>query len=110
MHEKPSGFPGFKVSPAAYLIDGIQHNRLRRIIPAGCIAPDSRHKFAGSGAIPAIYWRTEFDQLLGLGQPKSHRHFEGQNVAAFAATGRASTRWHSYLVTYAASARPVATA
>ena len=28
MHEHPQGFPGFKVSPAAFLIDGIQHNRL----------------------------------------------------------------------------------
>lgn len=27
MHEKPRGFPGFKVSPAAFLIDGIRHNR-----------------------------------------------------------------------------------
>ena len=27
MHEKPQGFPGFKVSPAAFLIDGIQNNR-----------------------------------------------------------------------------------
>lgn len=28
MHEQPQGFPGFKASPAAFLIDGIQHNRL----------------------------------------------------------------------------------
>lgn len=28
MHEKPKGFPGFKVSAAAFLIDGIQHNRM----------------------------------------------------------------------------------
>jgi hypothetical protein len=28
MHEQPQGFPGFKVSPAAFLIDGIQKNRL----------------------------------------------------------------------------------
>lgn len=28
MHEKPRGFPGFKVSPAAFLIDGIEHQRL----------------------------------------------------------------------------------
>ena len=27
MHERPKGFPGFKVSPAAFLIDGIQNNR-----------------------------------------------------------------------------------
>ncbi len=27
MHEKPKGFPGFKVSPAAFLIDGVQENR-----------------------------------------------------------------------------------
>jgi len=27
MHEKPRGFAGFKVSPAAFLIDGIQHQR-----------------------------------------------------------------------------------
>ena len=27
MHESPRGFPGFKVSPAAFLIDGIQNNR-----------------------------------------------------------------------------------
>lgn len=27
MHEKPRGFSGFKVSPAAFLIDGIRHNR-----------------------------------------------------------------------------------
>jgi len=27
MHEKPKGFPGFKVSPAAFLIDGVQNNR-----------------------------------------------------------------------------------
>lgn len=27
MHEKPRGFPGFKASPAAFLIDGIQHKR-----------------------------------------------------------------------------------
>ncbi len=27
MHENPRGFPGFKVSPAAFLIDGIQNNR-----------------------------------------------------------------------------------
>lgn len=28
LHEKPRGFPGFKVSPAAFLIDGIQNSRL----------------------------------------------------------------------------------
>lgn len=28
MHEKPQGFPGFKVTPAAFLIDGVQHNRM----------------------------------------------------------------------------------
>lgn len=28
MHENPQGFPGFKVSPAAFLIDGIQNQRL----------------------------------------------------------------------------------
>ncbi|MBX3450768.1 MAG: hypothetical protein KF777_14475 [Planctomycetaceae bacterium] len=28
LHEKPRGFPGFRVSPAAFLIDGLQHNRL----------------------------------------------------------------------------------
>jgi hypothetical protein len=28
IHEKPAGFPGFKVSPAAFLIDGIQNQRL----------------------------------------------------------------------------------
>jgi hypothetical protein len=27
MHEKPRGFAGFKASPAAFLIDGIQNNR-----------------------------------------------------------------------------------
>lgn len=27
MHEKPRGFPGFKVSPAAFLMDGVQHKR-----------------------------------------------------------------------------------
>ncbi len=28
MHEQPRGFPGFKASPAAFLMDAIQHNRL----------------------------------------------------------------------------------
>jgi hypothetical protein len=28
MHEKPQGFSGFKVSPAAFLMDGVQHNRM----------------------------------------------------------------------------------
>ncbi|MBS0261808.1 MAG: hypothetical protein JSS02_07610 [Planctomycetes bacterium] len=28
IHEKPRGFPGFKVSPAAFLIDGIQNQRM----------------------------------------------------------------------------------
>jgi hypothetical protein len=28
LHEKPHGFSGFKVSPAAFLVDGVQHNRL----------------------------------------------------------------------------------
>jgi hypothetical protein len=28
LHEKPRGFPGFRVSPAAFLIDGLQNNRL----------------------------------------------------------------------------------
>ena len=28
MHDKPQGFPGFKVSPAAFLVDGIKQNRL----------------------------------------------------------------------------------
>ena len=28
MHEKPSGFPGFRVSPAAFLVDGLQNNRM----------------------------------------------------------------------------------
>jgi hypothetical protein len=28
MHEKPRGFPGFRVSPAAFLIDGIEQNRM----------------------------------------------------------------------------------
>jgi hypothetical protein len=28
MHEKPAGFPGFKVSPAAFFIDGVQNTRV----------------------------------------------------------------------------------
>lgn len=28
MHEKPRGFDGFRVSPAAFLIDGIEHGRM----------------------------------------------------------------------------------
>lgn len=28
MHEKPQGFPGFRVSPAAFLIDALEHDRL----------------------------------------------------------------------------------
>ena len=28
MHEKPRGFGGFRVSPAAFLIDGIEHRRM----------------------------------------------------------------------------------
>lgn len=28
MHEQPRGFPGFKTSPAAFLVDAIQHNRM----------------------------------------------------------------------------------
>ena len=28
MHEKPAGFPGFRTSPAAFLIDGVQNQRL----------------------------------------------------------------------------------
>ena len=28
MHEQPRGFPGFKTSPAAFLMDAIGHNRL----------------------------------------------------------------------------------
>ena len=28
MHEKPRGFPGFRTSPAAFLIDGIQNQRM----------------------------------------------------------------------------------
>jgi hypothetical protein len=28
MHEKPRGFPGFRSSPAAFLIDGIQNERM----------------------------------------------------------------------------------
>jgi hypothetical protein len=28
MHEKPQGFPGFKASPAAFFIDGVQNQRL----------------------------------------------------------------------------------
>ena len=27
MHEQPQGFPGFRVSPAAFFLDGIRHNR-----------------------------------------------------------------------------------
>ena len=27
-HEKPAGFPGFRVSPAAFLVDGVQNNRM----------------------------------------------------------------------------------
>jgi hypothetical protein len=28
MHEKPAGFPGFRVSPAAFFIDGVENERL----------------------------------------------------------------------------------
>ena len=28
MHDKPRGFPGFKASPAAFLVDAVQHNRM----------------------------------------------------------------------------------
>ncbi|MFV0446238.1 MAG: hypothetical protein ACK5Q5_21915 [Planctomycetaceae bacterium] len=28
MHEQPRGFPGFKVSPAAFFVDGVKHNRM----------------------------------------------------------------------------------
>src|SRR5207249_8328088 len=28
MHEKPAGFPGFRVSPAAFFIDAVENERL----------------------------------------------------------------------------------
>lgn len=43
MHEKPRGFAGFKVSPAAFLIDGIQQNRL----PPDWIYAHEKHQEQG---------------------------------------------------------------
>lgn len=41
MHEKPQGFPGFKVSPAAFLIDGVQNGHLP---PDWIYAHDKKHQ------------------------------------------------------------------
>jgi hypothetical protein len=53
-------------------------------------------------------WRAERDRPLGLGKPRKMPRCEGQSVAAAPRQGGCPTRWHSFLMTDAATTRPVA--
>ena len=41
LHEQPQAFPGFRVSPAAFLVDGLRNNRLP---PDGMYAHEKRQR------------------------------------------------------------------
>lgn len=69
MHDRPRGFPGFRVSPAAFLIDGIQH---RRTPPDWMYSHEKRRQDAqwkqeGSGA-------TRDEQALRKRYEEERRH------------------------------------
>lgn len=70
-------------------------SRVRRAIAERSPPEATRNEHEAIGDRPATR----------LGTAENPRHDEGQSVSAYAATGGLPTRWHSYLVTYAAPAR-----
>jgi hypothetical protein len=88
MHDKPSGFPGFKVSPAAFLIDGVQNDRLP---PDWIYAHDKkrqqevweqeRREAAAGEQQLRIQYDHEKSQALNayLQTAEGQRHFEAAN-------------------------------
>lgn len=73
IHEKPKGFPGFKVSPAAFLLDGIQQNRLP---PDWMHAHEKRREHQQWEAEHAVFQQPE---------QKHRRRFEQERAQALQA-------------------------
>ncbi len=65
--------------------------------------PRDRQFVVSMSPAPAEFRRTEFDQRFGLGKPRPCHTQRGNTSQASSATGRLPTRWHSFLVTDAAS-------
>ncbi len=97
MHDQPRGFPGFKVSPAAFLIDGIQNHRM---------PPD--WVYAHEKKIQREQWEHERASSQALEQELRDRYEEERSAAlqAYLRTpeGRQQfdAAYHPYLAFYKA--------
>jgi hypothetical protein len=87
MHEKPRGFPGFKASPAAFLIDGVQNKRT---------PPDWFH--AHEKKRDRQHWQDKTNEVGGEDADLRHRHAAERAVAlqAFLKTPEGVARFTAY--------------
>jgi hypothetical protein len=73
MNERPKGFAGFRVSPAAFLIDGVQYGRT---LPDWMHAHEKRQQ--------QKQWEQQRSQAA-LGEPELRRLYDQERAAALAA-------------------------
>lgn len=73
MHEKPRGFPGFRVSPAAFLIDAVDNNRTP---PDWFVAHEKRRE--------RKQWQEESASIV-ISEPELRRKFDQEREAALQA-------------------------
>lgn len=87
MHEKPRGFPGFKASPAAFLIDGVQNKRT---------PPDWFH--AHEKRRDRQHWQDQSKAVAGEEANLRHRHATERAAAlrAFLDTPDGLARFTAY--------------
>lgn len=88
MHEKPQGFDGFKVSPAAFLIDGIQNQRMP---PDWMFAHEKRQQ--------KVQWERE-RAVLAEEEQRLHAVYEQSRSAALAAYLASDAGRQKYEQTY----------
>ncbi len=89
MHEHPRGFGGFKVSPAAFLIDGIRHNRT---LPDWMYAHEKRQQ--------QKQWESDHT-ASAPDELQLRQHYQQEKAAAFEAFLKSEEGRQKYEQTYA---------
>ncbi len=87
MHERPQGFPGFKISPAAFLVDAIQNERM----PPDWIYEHEKNQ-------KRQQWEVE-RAAMAAGEETLRFEYEQQRSAAlqaYLAHGEGRARYHEY--------------
>lgn len=83
MHEQPRGFSGFKVSPAAFLIEGIQNNRMPPDWMYAHQKQQEREQWERDKAAFALTDQTlrdEYDRARAMALDEFRRSAEGSKI------------------------------